>query len=93
MPRTPKLTNMMDASIEFSRTYTMGKKLGEGAFSEVFEATLKGARPGAQPYAVKRTIRRGLAREDEKGLLEEVKISIFTCVLPCGGFICPWAFA
>lgn len=51
----------------------MGKKLGEGAFSEVFEATLKGARPGAQPYAVKRTIRRGLAKEDEKGLLEEVR--------------------
>ncbi|CAM9980661.1 unnamed protein product [Hapterophycus canaliculatus] len=52
----------------------MGKKLGEGAFSEVFEVTLKDARPGAQPYAVKRTIRRGLAREDEKGLFEEVRI-------------------
>eukprot|EP00752_Nemacystus_decipiens_P004110 g3760.t1 len=59
---------------KFSRSYALGKKIGEGAFAEVFEATLRGARAGAKPYAVKRTIRRGLAKEDEKGLLEEVRI-------------------
>lgn len=60
---------------EFSRSYALGKKIGEGAFAEVFEATLRGTRAGAgaQPYAVKRTIRRGLSKEDEKGLLEEVR--------------------
>lgn len=58
---------------EFSRCYALGTKIGEGAFAEVFEATLRGARAGAQPYAVKRTIRRGLGKEDEKGLLEEVR--------------------
>ncbi|CAM9494431.1 unnamed protein product [Pylaiella littoralis] len=58
----------------FSRLYTLGKKLGSGAFADVFVADLKGARAGSKTYAAKRVVRRGLAKEDEKGLLEEVRI-------------------
>lgn len=71
-PRVPR-TRPPPGRAEFSRSYVLGKKLGEGAFAEVFKASLRGALPGSQPYAVKRTVRRGLAKEDEKALFEEVR--------------------
>ena len=59
---------------EFSRMYIMGKKLGEGTYAEVFEAKRRVPQAGGgQSYAVKRTSRKGLSKEDENALFEEVR--------------------
>ncbi|CAN0390932.1 unnamed protein product [Laminaria digitata] len=64
---------MLFFTSEFSRMYVMGDKLGEGTFAEVFEAKRRGAQAGSsQSYAVKRTSKKGLKKEDENSLFEEV---------------------
>lgn len=57
----------------FTRSYALGKKVGESGRSEVFEATIRGSPTGSQLYSVKRTAREGLTKKDEKRLCEEVR--------------------
>ncbi|CAN0067866.1 unnamed protein product [Sphacelaria rigidula] len=54
------------------RDYVLGRKLGQGAFATVFSATKRGAPPGSEEFAVKRTTRRGLQEQDIADLLREV---------------------
>lgn len=60
-------------STDFSRMYTLGKKLGGGTFAETFGATKRGERRGSQSSCiVKRSVRRGESNGAEHGLMEEV---------------------
>eukprot|EP00903_Cladosiphon_okamuranus_P006770 g6602.t1 len=56
----------------FSRSYRLGKKLGEGEFAETYGATKRGENSSC---IVKRTPRRGSSSEaNERALVEEVRI-------------------
>lgn len=57
----------------FTRSYVLGKKVGESGRSEFFEATIRGSPTGSQLYSVKRTAREGLNKKHEKQLCEEVR--------------------
>ncbi|CAM9964633.1 unnamed protein product [Ectocarpus sp. 12 AP-2014] len=62
-------------SPEFSRSYALGKKLGEGAFAETFGAIRRGQRKGWQGSCiVKRAVQRGASHEVKHGLVEEARI-------------------
>lgn len=63
--------NGKPSSGEFSRSYRLGKKLGEGEFAEVFGATKRGEQ---SPCIVKRASRRGSSEENERALVEEVSL-------------------
>lgn len=69
-PFLPRTVAACVSALDFSRVFMLGKTLGKGSFSTVFQGTLKGA--SVRPFAVKRTNRRGLAEEDREGLFEEV---------------------
>ena len=57
------------SSREFSRSYRLGKKLGEGEFAETFGATKRGENSSC---IVKRAARRGSSKDNERALVEEV---------------------
>lgn len=58
----------------FDRDYILGKQLGQGAFATVFSATQRGAPAGSsEVFAVKRTTRKELSKDDETDLLKEVR--------------------
>ncbi|CAM9753486.1 unnamed protein product [Scytosiphon promiscuus] len=62
-------------SPDFSRMYTLGKKLGDGTFVETFGATKRGEGRGSQSSCiVKRSVRQGMPNGNEHGLKEEVRI-------------------
>ncbi|CAM9232170.1 unnamed protein product [Ectocarpus fasciculatus] len=62
-------------SPEFSRSYALGKKLGEGAFAETFGAIRRGQRKGSQGSCiVKRAVQRGESHDVQHGLVEEARI-------------------
>lgn len=58
----------------FPRAFVLGKTLGEGSFATVFKGTVRGSPAGSKPYAIKRTVRQGLAEEDREAVFEEVRI-------------------
>lgn len=72
------------SSENFSDAFSLGAELGSGAFATVFKAIAiegggqasgGGAAAAAAPmcYAVKRTSRKGLSKEDELSVFEEVR--------------------
>lgn len=63
---------MLTSVSEFHRVFALGNELGRGTYATVFKATVKGWPD--RVYAVKRTNRRDLREEDEKALLEEVRV-------------------
>lgn len=69
--KPPQSSSSNNNKLSFDDEYSRGKKLGEGAFSVVIEASKKGT---SESYAVKVVTKSKLTKEDEVALKDEISV-------------------